>query len=523
MQIQIPGYSIVSTLSRGASATIYLAWDIKAERELALKVIALDAATNLSESLVQERERLLALRHPNIVTFYDVGIFAGHYFLAMQYLPGYNLNHKRFELDLLARLRVVADIAHALDFASGQGLVHAALTPDNIWVTDHNKHAVLLGIGLPPAAFGDARATLIAFTDESVTLPAAHFYSPEQLQKKPLDSRSDLYSLGVILFLLLTDKLPFQAASQTELQTMDRALVPLLPDYLTAFQPIINRLLGCSPEARYQHARECIADLGALPESAIVTAVEGAAHLLVRENESPLEVMARLIPFTAYNLFSSRMAEQIALVNSHNTIIVPDKQLRPLVESQDESDVELVTTQPIYFFDRRKMVSLAAILCVVTALIYVVVEKSVLPPSAISGVDPTLDQSLSVPATTIPGIVKDKQKALFESEPNLQQQADILRAQLPNDFSLATDLVIIYRAALRGDENQEHAFAQEGLEELQQLFSERILTHLNEEKLEVAARERDLAEQLFDAEELLPELANTFSLLEQEMTNKEND
>lgn len=507
MQIQIPGYSIVSTLSRGAVATVYLAWDTLAEREVALKVTPLGDLSPHPETIAQERERLIALKHPNIVAIYDVGIYANNYFVAMQYLPGYSLNHQRFELDLLARLRVVADIAHALDFASERDCVHAALTPDNVIVSDQNNHAVLLGFGNVQA---DANAPE-AGSEKPGLLAAAHFYSPEQLHGHVLDGRADLYSLGIILFLLLTDDLPFKTDSLRELQQIDREQLPSLPDYLKAFEPIVHRLLRSAPALRYQRARECIADLGALPESALVTAAEGVADLLMREEDTPLETMAKLESFTAYNLFASRMAEQDALVDANRTIIVPNKLLRPLARLENESDPPSPSPQRISLLKRKKLVGFSTIFCGVAVLIYFAVERHA-SGERVVGVT-GLDQTLSKPITRLLDAVSEPETRVVY-EPSLQDQATILRAQLSEDFSRARDLVIIYRAALRGEDAEEHAFAHAGLSDLQQLFSERIQMYLSEDNQEAAATVRDLAEQLFNDEEILPELTDTLSSME---------
>lgn len=507
MQIQIPGYSIVSTLNKGLVATVYLAWDTRAEREVALKITPLLDASLPPETIAQERERLIALAHPNIVAIYDVGIYADNYFVVMQYLPGYSLNHKRFELDLLARLRVVADIAHALDFASERDCVHAVLTPDNVMVSDQNNHAVLLGFGNMQA---DVDGVRLEF-DKPGLLAAAHFYSPEQLQGHGLDSRADLYSLGVILFLLLTDDLPFKADSLLELQQINREQLPSLPGYLQAFESIVHRLLRPAPALRYQRARECIADLGALPESALVTAADGVADLLVREEETPLEAMTKLESFTAYNLFASRMAEQNALIDSNRTIIVPNRSLSALAALENENDPLPPKLQRVPFLTRKKIVGFSAIFCGVAALIYSAVERNSSGERIVGTTD--IDQALSAPITQLQDAVSEPEVQVLD-EPGLQEQATTLRTQLSEDFSKARDLVIIYRAALRGEDGEEHAFAHAGLNDLQQLFSERIKMHLSEDNLEAAGKVRDLAEQLFNDEELSPELNDTFSSME---------
>src|SRR5690606_29819185 len=200
MHIDIPGFSIVSTLSETPQASVYLAVDQRSGREVALKVIPAELSqASQALFLARAQKGICQFIHPNIVRIFDVGIIDGRCFFVMEYLPGCHLNHKCFELDLIARLRILIDIARALEYLDAQGYVHGALTPWNIQVHPSQNHGVLLGLGLGANArqWLNDDHELIAPLSPADALVAAHYASPEQLQGKVLDGRADLYSLGV--------------------------------------------------------------------------------------------------------------------------------------------------------------------------------------------------------------------------------------------------------------------------------------------------------------------------------------
>lgn len=520
MQIPIPGYSIVSTLNQGAWATVYLALDKNPGRELALKVIPVDKLQGFdAEVLARERALFRRLVHPNIVPILDVGIHADHYYLASLYLPGRSLNHKRFELDLLARLRVVIDIAYALDFAGDQGYLHGAVNLDNILVHAQDGRAILLGFGSHQR-----------FNPESpAALAAAHFWSPEQLAGQAFDHRSDIYSLGVVLFVLLTDQAPHTGGSLAELAAVEaQTSQNQLPEHMAAFQPIINRLLSRDPQTRYQKASDCITDLGALPKSAILSAVEGFANSLVLEGETPLETMAKVVPFSAYEVSEPETtkpgepSELFDVEGADTTRIQPRAQAQPLIQPQSSPPLRAPMQPPAEEMggdgNRRSIVGVPVIILALALILFLVLlYQAFFGKSSVAPMNPTSTPDLNQPTRAQPAL-REKNPAAQEvmAGPALEEQARMLREALVQDFSLATDLVVIYRAALRGEDAREHAFARAGLSDLQRLFSERILASWHKKNVEEAYRERDLAERLFESEELTPELIQAFSTLEEE-------
>jgi len=263
--IEIPGYRIVRTLGQGGMATVYLAIQESFEREVALKILSGDLAKDptFSERFLREAKIVSRLVHPNIVTVYDVGIESGQHFLSMEYIPGADLKQVRCQQSLAERLNTIKDIARALSFSGKKGYVHRDVKPENIMLHADSGRAVLMDFGI--ARPSDAVSSM---TQTGTAIGTPHYMSPEQARGQVVDPRSDLYSLGVVLFLMLTGHVPFDADSAVAVGIKHVSEpTPLMPPHLGAFQGIINKILSKDPEHRYQTGEELIADLDAiLPE-----------------------------------------------------------------------------------------------------------------------------------------------------------------------------------------------------------------------------------------------------------------
>ncbi len=293
MQVDIPGYRIIRTLGRGGMARVYLAIQESFEREVALKVLdpQLSEDPAFGERFLREARIVSRLVHPNIVTVYDVGVHQGCYFLSMEYIPGQELAFRRVDLTLEQGLGVIRDVARALDFAGKKGYVHRDVKPENIMLHDEDGRAVLMD-------FGIARPSDMAsgMTRTGTAIGTPHYMSPEQAKGLPVDSRADIYGLGVVLFLLLTGRVPYHADSAVVVGIMHISEeIPRLPGQLQIFQPIIDRALAKRPEDRYQTAAELIADLDALAPESLEQAEATRQQLLAEEaaaNEAELAAWA---------------------------------------------------------------------------------------------------------------------------------------------------------------------------------------------------------------------------------------
>ncbi|NIB40205.1 protein kinase [Pseudomaricurvus alkylphenolicus] len=265
--IDIPGYRILRTLGKGGMAEVYLAIQESFEREVAIKVMSLHLApdSSFSERFIREAKIVSRLVHPNIVTVYDVGVVGDSHFLSMEYIPGDDLKKARHGLSLKRRLEVIRDVGRALSYAGKKGIVHRDVKPENIMLHEEDGRAVLMD-------FGIARPQDVAssMTQTGTAIGTPHYMSPEQARGQAVDQRSDVYSLGIVLFLLLAGHIPFDAESAVAIGIKHVAEpIPMLPAHVQLFQPIINRVLSKDPAHRFQTGEEFIAALDALPKEEI--------------------------------------------------------------------------------------------------------------------------------------------------------------------------------------------------------------------------------------------------------------
>jgi serine/threonine-protein kinase len=261
-------YQLEREIGRGAMGVVYLGRDTAINRLVAIKAIPL--ASEFSESeladarsrFFREAETAGRLNHPNIVTIYDVGEERGLAYIAMEYLKGRHLSDYASSDALLEPrkvLELIGRTAQALGFAHKQQVVHRDIKPANIM---YDPNADVLKI----TDFGIARLTGTGTTRTGIVLGTPSFMSPEQLEGRTVTGHSDLFSLGVSLFQLLTGHLPFTADSMTGLmQQIAEAPHPPLrafrPDLPACVESIIDRALAKNPEARFESGAQMAAAL----------------------------------------------------------------------------------------------------------------------------------------------------------------------------------------------------------------------------------------------------------------------
>ncbi|MGE5346352.1 MAG: protein kinase domain-containing protein, partial [Acidithiobacillales bacterium] len=268
---RIGRYEIIRVLGKGAMGLVYLARDPQIERELALKTIRFDQAEG-SFDPAEAKARFLKearisgrLQHPHIVTIFDVGEDGGLLYLAMEYVPGGSLSQRLTDPDSLSlndRIRVVAEVAEALGHAHEKGVLHRDVKPANILLTPH-LDAKVTDFGIGKLLTGDSDLTS---TGQMVGSPA--YMSPEQIKGEKLDARTDIFSLGVVLYQALTLRKPFPADTLTTLVYQILHEEPPDPsqirvDLSPEFSPIVKKCLAKKREDRYTTARELAQDLRA--------------------------------------------------------------------------------------------------------------------------------------------------------------------------------------------------------------------------------------------------------------------
>jgi eukaryotic-like serine/threonine-protein kinase len=258
-------YSILRTLGSGGMANVYLAHDEVLDRDVALKVLREQFAQDdeFVERFKREAQNAAALSHPNIVQVYDRGK-AGNdaSYIAMEYVPGGTLKERISwggPLDPGVAASIALQIAEALNAAHERGVIHRDIKPQNVILTSTGDAKV--------ADFGIARAaSATTISQRSVVLGTASYMSPEQAMGEPVGPASDLYSLGVVLYEMLTGELPYTAESPVAVSMKHlneplhppREVNPRIPEDLDA---LVVKLLAKDPEDRYASATELVEDL----------------------------------------------------------------------------------------------------------------------------------------------------------------------------------------------------------------------------------------------------------------------
>lgn len=251
-QIRVPGYTLKRKLGQGGMAAVFLAVQESFGREVALKIMvpSLAKESGFAERFMREARTMAQLTHPHIIVVHDVGSTEdGLNYYAMALHTGGDLTQRIRSggVTVQEALRITRQMADALAYAHEQGIVHRDIKPDNVLFRERDDAAILTDFGIAKSVHND----LNQLTQAGSTVGTPKYMSPEQARGQRVDGRSDLYSLGVVLYEMLTGLPPFYAEEAVTLAIKHcQDPIPRLPGDLARLQPLIDRLLAKEPSQR---------------------------------------------------------------------------------------------------------------------------------------------------------------------------------------------------------------------------------------------------------------------------------
>ncbi len=263
--MDIPGFQIKRTIGRGGMATVYLAEQESLSRDVCLKTMRTGKGNSASfvERFMNEGRIIAALQHPHIITIFDIGTANDLVWISMEYVNGGDLKN-RIDLGMnpLEALELLVNIGGALDFAHKRGIIHRDVKPQNI-LFRRDGTALLSDFGIAKEVQIDTE-----LTSTGTILGSPFYMSPEQAEGMQVDGRTDIYSLGVLFYEMLTSERPYpgDTAIKVIMQHI-QSPVPDLPDDLKKYQPLLNKMMAKERDTRLLSAAELVEEAEALHQT----------------------------------------------------------------------------------------------------------------------------------------------------------------------------------------------------------------------------------------------------------------
>jgi len=279
---KVSHYRILEKLGAGGMGEVYLAEDMKLGRKIAIKILSEEFTTNKDRLHRFEQEASAAsnLNHPNILTIHEMGVDEGRHYIATEFIDGVTLRRKMVasQLETHTILDIAVQVASALEEAHAAGIVHRDIKPDNIMVR-RNGYVKVLDFGLAKLtetvdrspADAEAATRVMVHTDAGVVMGTSHYMSPEQARGKPVDARSDIWSLGVVIYEMIAGRTPFEGETSTDVivaitQKEPPPIARFAPEVPAELDWIVMKALRKDRDERYQTIKELITDLKRLKQ-----------------------------------------------------------------------------------------------------------------------------------------------------------------------------------------------------------------------------------------------------------------
>ena len=306
-------YSLQRELGRGGMGVVYLARDVQLDRDVAIKVLPTHLATTAArERFLREARTAAGLSHPHIVPIHRVAEMGGFVFFVMSYVEGETLGDRlrtRGPLPPADATRVMREVAWALAYAHGRGIVHRDVKPDNILLEAGTGRALVTDFGIAHGGGSDPGIV----TDPGKIMGTAHFMSPEQAAGEPIDGRSDIYALGVVGYLAVSGRLPFESQNLPALLLRQATEEPAsvlraAPGLPSALGAVIDRCLARDPDTRFADGEALAAALAPPPDTRPALPPTLRAWLAAR---NPL-----LVPYMGWSAFFGFLTTMNAAVRN---------------------------------------------------------------------------------------------------------------------------------------------------------------------------------------------------------------
>jgi eukaryotic-like serine/threonine-protein kinase len=268
-------YEVRSTLGAGGMGEVYLAYDTQLDRTIALKILHSDVASDIQRMrrFIQEAKAASSLNHPNILTIYEIGQANSTNFIATEFIDGETLRERmtKTRVKLTEALDIAIQVASALSAAHAAGIVHRDIKPENIMVR-RDGYVKVLDFGLAKLTEHHSagnEATTMVNTDPGVIMGTVSYMSPEQARGLTLDARTDIWSLGVVLYEMVAGRVPFEGATPTDaiISIAEREPAHLarhVPEVPVQLERIVRKALAKEREERYQTVKDLGLDLKSL-------------------------------------------------------------------------------------------------------------------------------------------------------------------------------------------------------------------------------------------------------------------